>query len=88
MAFVWICNAVQAWLYIGLTRIDYTPNRTLFPHYSIMSENRIWMYQRLIDGFLNLEFVYGVEKFLEFACAHSEWIDEEKIKCSYRRSKC
>ena len=53
-----------------------------------MSENRNQMYQRLIDGFLNLEFVSGVEKFFEFACAYSEWMDMEKIKCLCRRSKC
>ena len=53
-----------------------------------MNENRNWMYQRLIDGFLNPEFVSGVEKFLEFACAHTEWMDGEKIKCPCRRSKC
>ena len=53
-----------------------------------MNENRNWMYQRLIDGFLNPEFVFGVEKFLEFACAHTEWMDGEKIKCPCRRSKC
>ena len=53
-----------------------------------MSENRNWMYQRLIDGFLNLELVSGVENFFEFACAHLEWMDGEIIKCPCRRSKC
>ena len=47
-----------------------------------MSENRNWMYQRLIDGFLNLEFVSGVEKYFKFACAHSEWMDGEKKSVS------
>ena len=60
----------------------------MFLHYSIMSENRNCMYQRLIDDFLNPKFVSGVEKFLEFASAHSEWMDEEKIKCPCQRSKC
>ena len=40
------------------------------------------MYPRLIDDFLNPEFVSGVDKFLEFACAHLEWMDEGKNKVS------
>ena len=47
-----------------------------------MSENRNWMYQRLIDAFLNPEFVFGVDKFLEFSSAHSEWMEGEKNKVS------
>ena len=46
------------------------------------------MYQRLIDDFLNPEFVSGVEKFLEFSSTHSELMDGEKIKCPCQRSKC
>ena len=53
-----------------------------------MSENRNWMYQRLINGFLNPKFVSGVDKFLEFSCAHAKLMDGEKIKCPCRRSKC
>lgn len=53
-----------------------------------MSENRKKMYQRLIDGFLSLEFVFGVEKFVEFTYACLGWMDREKLKCSCLRSKC
>ena len=82
---LWICD-LQFELGFVLTRLDsirldYTPNHTPFLHYSIMSENRNWMCQRLIDGFLNPAFASGVDKFLEFACPHLELMDWEKIKC-------
>ena len=46
-----------------------------------MASNRSWIYSRLINGFLNLEFLVGLEEFIEFACSKPEWMDGNKIKC-------
>ena len=39
------------------------------------------MYSRLINGLLNLEFLVGLEEFIEFACSKPKWMDGNKIKC-------
>ena len=46
-----------------------------------MASNQSWMYSRLINVLLNLEFLVGLEKFIEFTCSKPEWMDSNKIKC-------
>ena len=37
-----------------------------------MASNRSWMYSRLVNGLLNLEFLVDLEEFIEFACSKPE----------------
>ena len=53
-----------------------------------MASNRSWMYSRLINGLLNLEFLVGLEELIEFACSKLEWMDGNKIKCPCTLTKC
>ena len=53
-----------------------------------MASNRNWMYSRLINGLLNLEFLVGLEEFLEFKCSKPEWMEGNKIKCPCTLTKC
>ena len=46
------------------------------------------MYSRLINVPLNLEFLVGLEEFIEFACSKPEWMDGNKIKCPCTLTKC
>ena len=53
-----------------------------------MASNLSWMYSRLINGLLNLEFLVGLEEFIEFAYSKPEWMDDNKIKCPCTLTKC
>ena len=53
-----------------------------------MASNRSWMYSRLINGLLNLEFLVGFEEFIEFTCSKPKWMDDNKIKCPCTLTKC
>ena len=53
-----------------------------------MASNQSWMYSRLINGLLNLEFLVGLEEFIEFACSKPEWMDGNKIKYPCTLTKC
>ena len=46
------------------------------------------MYYRLINGLLNLEFLVGLEEYIEFASSKPEWINGNKIKCPCTLTKC
>ncbi|KAL3631138.1 hypothetical protein CASFOL_024122 [Castilleja foliolosa] len=50
--------------------------------------DRSWMYTRLVGGYLNKDFVDGVEKFLEFAEVHSVHKNGHKLKCPCSHKKC
>ena len=53
-----------------------------------MASNRSWMYFRLVNGLLNLEFLVGLEEFIEFTCSKPELMDGNKIKCPCTLTKC
>ena len=42
----------------------------------------------LINVLLNLEFLVGLEEFIEFACSKPKWMDGNKIKCPCTLTKC
>ena len=46
------------------------------------------MYSRLINGLLNLEFLVGLEEFIEFPCSKPEWMNGNKMKCPCTLTKC
>ncbi|XP_021609914.2 uncharacterized protein LOC110613202 isoform X3 [Manihot esculenta] len=51
-------------------------------------EDRRWMYFRLKEGFLNPEFLQGLNKFIEFAKQHPECMDGNKLRCPCKFPKC
>ncbi|XP_039122129.1 uncharacterized protein LOC120258759 [Dioscorea cayenensis subsp. rotundata] len=53
-----------------------------------MNSERNWMYARLKDGFLNPDFLRGINGFIEFARMHPECMDGIKIKCPCNHRKC
>ena len=48
-----------------------------------MRTDQEWMYNRLIDrcSSINLEFLVGVESFIEYACHQPVFMDSDKIRC-------
>ncbi|KAL3633847.1 hypothetical protein CASFOL_022609 [Castilleja foliolosa] len=52
------------------------------------SSDRSWMYKRFVGGYLNEEFVVGVQKFLDFAEKHSLHKSGQKLKCPCDHRKC
>ncbi|KAL3635525.1 hypothetical protein CASFOL_020072 [Castilleja foliolosa] len=52
------------------------------------SSDRSWMYKRFVGGYLNEEFVVGVQKFLDFAEKHSLHKSGQKLKCPCDHKKC
>ncbi|XP_043815326.1 uncharacterized protein LOC122724434 [Manihot esculenta] len=53
-----------------------------------MSTNRQWMYNRLKDGLLNIEFLNGLEEFIQFALTHPERMDGMNIRCPCSMRRC
>ncbi|KAJ8750589.1 hypothetical protein K2173_015756 [Erythroxylum novogranatense] len=50
--------------------------------------DRSWMYRRLTaDGFINPEFVEGVDAFIHYACSQPAYMDGSKIRCPYKKCK-
>ena len=52
-------------------------------HSGKMSEDRSWMYRRIVDQIVSVEFKNGVERFIQFALRnHNEAVDcEGRIRC-------
>ena len=49
-----------------------------------MNTSRSWMYARVNDdGCLNLDFVAGLDSFIEYVCSQPEHMDGRKIWCPY-----
>lgn len=53
-----------------------------------INSERSWMYIRLKNSLLNLVFLLGINKFIEFSRRHPECMDEIKIKCPFNHRKC
>ncbi|KAJ8749973.1 hypothetical protein K2173_013888 [Erythroxylum novogranatense] len=50
--------------------------------------DRSWMYRRLTaDGFMNPEFVEGVDAFMHYACSQPAYMDGTKIRCPCTKCK-
>ncbi|KAJ8765474.1 hypothetical protein K2173_014596 [Erythroxylum novogranatense] len=50
--------------------------------------DRSWMYRRLTaDGFINPEFVEGVDAFMHYACSQPAYMDGPKIRCPCTKCK-
>ncbi|KAJ8755630.1 hypothetical protein K2173_022225 [Erythroxylum novogranatense] len=50
--------------------------------------DRSWMYRRLTaDGFINPEFVEGVDAFIHYACSQPAYMDGSKIRCPCKKCK-
>ncbi|XP_073133532.1 uncharacterized protein [Henckelia pumila] len=53
-----------------------------------MNDSRIWMYDRLENGYMRNEFFNGVEEFVNFAKIHPEVMSCEMMHCPCNRQKC
>ncbi|XP_073119657.1 uncharacterized protein [Henckelia pumila] len=50
--------------------------------------NRQWMYRRFDNGYVNDDYINGVEDFIVFALTHAECLSSGKIRCPCNDKKC